>query len=157
MTDPDGSNDDATEATAVDEQADLSITKTDDADPVVAGTDLTYTLVVTNDGPSDATNVVVTDPLPAGTSFVSADNGGTRGRRHRDLEPGHPGRRSLRDPARHRARRRRPARPTSSNTARVTRDDQADPDASDDAATETTAVRRPTPTCRSPRPTAPTR
>ena len=76
MTDPDGSNDDATEATAVDEQADLSITKSDDADPVTAGTDLTYTLVVTNDGPSDATNVEVTDAVPAGTSFVSADNGG---------------------------------------------------------------------------------
>ena len=38
--------------------------------------DLTYTLVVANDGPSDATNVVVSDPVPAGTTFVSADGGG---------------------------------------------------------------------------------
>ena len=65
-----------TEPTAVADSADLSITKTDSADPVIAGEDLTYTLVVTNDGPSDATNVVVTDDVPAGTSFVSADGGG---------------------------------------------------------------------------------
>ena len=76
VTDPDGSNDSATEGTSVQTEADLSITKTDSADPVLAGTDLTYTLSVTNAGPSDATNVVVSDPVPAGTSFVSADGGG---------------------------------------------------------------------------------
>jgi uncharacterized repeat protein (TIGR01451 family) len=59
------------------ESADLSITKTDDADPVTAGTDLTYTISVANAGPDDATNVVVTDPLPAGAAFVSATGGGT--------------------------------------------------------------------------------
>src|SRR5207244_3505856 len=46
-------------------------------DPITAGTDLTYTIVATNGGPDDAANVTVTDPIPAGTSFVSADNGGT--------------------------------------------------------------------------------
>jgi len=61
---------------SVSRSADLSITKTDSADPVLAGQDLTYTLVVANGGPSDATNVVVTDAVPAGTSFVSADGGG---------------------------------------------------------------------------------
>jgi len=74
--DPDASDNADTETTVVDESADLSITKTDAADPVLAGQDLTYTLVVANGGPSDATNVVVTDAVPAGTSFVSADGGG---------------------------------------------------------------------------------
>ena len=53
--------------------ADLSITKT--ASPsVVQGNNLTYTIRVTNGGPNPATNVVVTDNLPAGSDvdFVSA-------------------------------------------------------------------------------------
>ena len=51
--------------------ADLSISKTDDKDPVVAGTSLTYTVTVDNAGPAVAANVVVTDALPAGVTFVS--------------------------------------------------------------------------------------
>ena len=73
--DPDASDDSATETTTVDEEADLEV-QVDDADPVVTGSDVTYTLTVTNHGPSDATGVVMTDDVPAGTSFVSADNGG---------------------------------------------------------------------------------
>ncbi|WP_300618635.1 DUF11 domain-containing protein, partial [Dokdonella sp.] len=37
---------------------------------------LTYTIALTNTGGSPATNVGVTDPLDANTTFVSADNGG---------------------------------------------------------------------------------
>jgi uncharacterized repeat protein (TIGR01451 family) len=51
---------------------DLSITKVDDADPVLVGAIITYTLTVKNDGPSAATGVVVTDALPAGATLVSA-------------------------------------------------------------------------------------
>jgi uncharacterized repeat protein (TIGR01451 family) len=61
-------------ASAAPGDADLSITKTDSPDPVVRGNDLTYTIRVTNNGPLDATSVVVTDNLPAGANvdFVSA-------------------------------------------------------------------------------------
>jgi uncharacterized repeat protein (TIGR01451 family) len=55
--------------------ADLSITKTDAPDPVFAGNMLTYTITVTNNGPSTAQNVSITDPLPVGTSFVSGKDG----------------------------------------------------------------------------------
>lgn len=51
---------------------DLSITKTDSADPARAGRNLTYTLSVTNNGPTAATGVTVTDNLPSGLSARSA-------------------------------------------------------------------------------------
>ncbi|MEM7033515.1 MAG: PKD domain-containing protein, partial [Chloroflexota bacterium] len=54
----------------------LTVTK-QVAGPLVAGTSLTYTLTVTNTSlMTNATNVVVNDTLPAGATFVSADNGG---------------------------------------------------------------------------------
>lgn len=62
----------ATASTTVNPQLDLSITKTDSADPATNGSTLTYTITVTNAGPSAATNVRVTDVLPSQLTFVSA-------------------------------------------------------------------------------------
>jgi uncharacterized repeat protein (TIGR01451 family) len=61
-------------ATAAPGPTDLSITKTDSPDPIVQGNNLTYTIRVMNSGANDATNVVVTDNLPASTDvdFVSS-------------------------------------------------------------------------------------
>jgi uncharacterized repeat protein (TIGR01451 family) len=52
--------------------ADLAITKTDSPDPVKGGQNLTYTIVVTNNGPSTATGVTMTDQLPKNAGFASA-------------------------------------------------------------------------------------
>ena len=53
--------------------ADLAVSKTAAPDPVVSGGNLTYTVTVTNNGPTDpATGVTMTDTLPAGVTFVSA-------------------------------------------------------------------------------------
>lgn len=49
--------------------ADLSITVTDNPDPAVVGHAVTYTYIVTNNGPDNAAGVVIEAILPAGTSF----------------------------------------------------------------------------------------
>jgi uncharacterized repeat protein (TIGR01451 family) len=54
-----------------DASADLAITKTAAPNPVVTGTNLTYTINVTNNGPDAAESVTVIDNLPASVSFVS--------------------------------------------------------------------------------------
>jgi uncharacterized repeat protein (TIGR01451 family) len=59
-------------------QADLALTQsastpsTTQPNTVASGGYITYTLVVTNNGPATAGGVVVTDTLPAGVSFLSA-------------------------------------------------------------------------------------
>jgi uncharacterized repeat protein (TIGR01451 family) len=72
VTDPNPANDSATVSDTLEPSADLALTKTGDVDPADLGGLLTYTLTVTNNGPSAATGVVVTDPLPSGTEFDSA-------------------------------------------------------------------------------------
>jgi uncharacterized repeat protein (TIGR01451 family) len=64
--------------TTVSVQNDVAITKSGPA-TIPAGTELTYTLNVTNSGPSSASSVAVTDVLPTGLTFVSGTStiGGT--------------------------------------------------------------------------------
>jgi len=50
------------------------IDKSDDPDPVIAGQNMTYKLVVTNNGPAQATGVQVIDSLPTGVSFINASS-----------------------------------------------------------------------------------
>ena len=69
------SNNTSTAITTVTTQTDLAIVKTGAPNPVVAGNNLTYTLTVTNNGPSTATGVTISDPLPAGETFVSTTGG----------------------------------------------------------------------------------
>lgn len=65
-------NNSATDAnTVIVPEADLSITLSDSADPVLPTGTLTYTVDVANAGPSDATGVDGTFTLPAGLTFVS--------------------------------------------------------------------------------------
>jgi uncharacterized repeat protein (TIGR01451 family) len=52
--------------------ADLSVFQTVTPGQITIGDNLTYTLTVTNSGPDSATEVVLTDMLPNGVSFVSA-------------------------------------------------------------------------------------
>lgn len=66
-------NDRATDEVVVTDQVDLTIEKTAAPDPVRAGEQVTYTIVVVNDGPSTADDVVVTDSLPAGLTVASVD------------------------------------------------------------------------------------
>ncbi len=53
---------------------DLAVTKTVDNPAAPVGTNVTFTVTVKNNGPSNATGVQVTDHLPAGLTFVSADS-----------------------------------------------------------------------------------
>ena len=80
--DPSSTNNSATVSVTVSNpSADLALTKSASPDPVQAGSNVTYTLGVTNGGPSTASSVVVTDTLPVGTSYVSCSStgGGTCG------------------------------------------------------------------------------
>jgi uncharacterized repeat protein (TIGR01451 family) len=74
--DPNAGNNSGPASALVTTSADLSIVKTLTGS-LVAGSNATYTITVTNNGPSDAGGVSVTDPTPAGMSFVSNTGGCT--------------------------------------------------------------------------------
>ncbi|MEO9237690.1 MAG: DUF11 domain-containing protein, partial [Jatrophihabitantaceae bacterium] len=71
--DPNPTNNSATASATVSANADLAISKTLSSAQLIAGAPASYSLSVTNLGPSSAAGpITVSDPLPAGTTFVSA-------------------------------------------------------------------------------------
>jgi len=54
-------------------QADIAVTKVASADTVPAGSNITYTIAFSNNGPSPALPVTLTDTLPDQTTFQSLD------------------------------------------------------------------------------------
>jgi uncharacterized repeat protein (TIGR01451 family) len=69
-TDTNSENDSSTVTTDV-ASTDLSVTKVDSPDPVIVENNITYTITAANAGPGSANSVVLSDTLPAGTTFVS--------------------------------------------------------------------------------------
>ncbi|NDV42559.1 gliding motility-associated C-terminal domain-containing protein [Flagellimonas sediminis] len=51
---------------------DISVTKTADNMSPDAGSEIVFTIVAANDGPNDATGLIIEDQLPSGYNFVSA-------------------------------------------------------------------------------------
>jgi uncharacterized repeat protein (TIGR01451 family)/fimbrial isopeptide formation D2 family protein len=74
-TDPVPGNNTGTDGLVVSQLADLAVTKTHTG-PVRVGDPLTFTLTVSNAGPSTAADVRLVDTLPAGLTYVSADGTG---------------------------------------------------------------------------------
>ncbi len=70
-TDPNLGNNTASSTVYAADSADLSVTNVGSPVPVQAGNNITYTQVVTNAGPSAATNASFTETTPANTTFVS--------------------------------------------------------------------------------------
>ncbi len=68
VTDPVPANNSATDTDTLGGSADLSVTIVDTPDPVLDGQDITYTITVTNAGPSTASTVTLNDVEPGGTS-----------------------------------------------------------------------------------------
>jgi uncharacterized repeat protein (TIGR01451 family) len=75
VVDPVAGNNAATDTDSLTPRADLSLVKSDSPDPVAPGGALTYTLTVTNLGPSASPGMTVTDALPGQVTFVSATAG----------------------------------------------------------------------------------
>ena len=67
--------DDQGQAVITVEEADLSLTKSVDKDFVHQGSNVTFTVAVTNQGFSHATGVAVRDALPPGVAYVSSSGG----------------------------------------------------------------------------------
>jgi uncharacterized repeat protein (TIGR01451 family) len=74
--DPDTSNNSASVNIKVD-YLDLELTKSVDNDTPDAGDTVVFTITVTNNGPHDASGVVVTDQLPTGITYISDNSGGS--------------------------------------------------------------------------------
>ena len=70
-SDPNPSNNTTTTQVYAQDKCDIAVTNIGTPSPVVAGNNITYTQVVTNNGPSNCSTATVTEPTPANTTFVS--------------------------------------------------------------------------------------
>ena len=78
-TDPDPANNTSSATVAVTPLVDLSVSLSGPTGSFNINNPITYTATIANAGPSPATDVVLTDPLFAGATFVSASVGGVAG------------------------------------------------------------------------------
>src|SRR5207245_796859 len=77
VSDPTPGNNSASDTDTVNKSADLSLSKTDGVTSVTAGTSTTYTITLTNNGPSTVpAGVVVKDTIPANTAASTTDTRG---------------------------------------------------------------------------------
>ena len=74
VTDPDLSNNTATDTDEITPLADLLVSKTVSAPKITLGDPVTYTIRVRNLGPSDAQEVVVKDQIPQGLSVLESSS-----------------------------------------------------------------------------------
>jgi uncharacterized repeat protein (TIGR01451 family) len=82
VTDPTPANNSATDSDTITYQADLKVTVSDGKTAAVAGTKDTYTIVVTNAGPSSVAGAIIKDNFPAtftGVTFTATQTGGASG------------------------------------------------------------------------------
>jgi uncharacterized repeat protein (TIGR01451 family) len=79
IEDPAPGNNTATDTDTLTPQADLAVTKTDGQTTAVPGEPVTYTIVVTNNGPSNASGTTVNDTVPAALTSASWSCAGTAG------------------------------------------------------------------------------
>ncbi len=79
-TDPNAGNNSATDTDTLTPQSDLAVTKTDGSVSEVPGSPISYTVTVTNNGPSNVAAATVTDTVPAaitGVTWTCAITSGT--------------------------------------------------------------------------------
>jgi uncharacterized repeat protein (TIGR01451 family) len=80
LTDPNPANNTASDTDTLNPTADLQITNTDGATSAVAGASTTYTIAVTNAGPSTVSGATVADAIPSGVDSLSwTGSNGTSG------------------------------------------------------------------------------
>src|SRR5213079_2645678 len=81
-TDSNLANNSATDSDTITHQADLKVTVNDGKTSAVAGTKDTYTIVVTNVGPSKVIGALIRDTFPATfttVTYTATQNGGVTG------------------------------------------------------------------------------
>ena len=82
VTDPNSANNKATDTDNITFKADLKVTVTDGKIPATAGAKDTYTIIVTNAGPSKVTDAIIRDTFPStftGVTYTTTQSGGASG------------------------------------------------------------------------------